>query len=112
MEYDIADVVGLIWIWLMIVLSSCSVLLGWYQIKNAINATKIRSKKRPIQRAALLRFIRTFPLLMHQVFGDGHDSVLLGCCASEYDYEAEPQFSEVEENCEGQYQKPPHSHLL
>jgi hypothetical protein len=37
-------------------------------------------------------------------------SALLGCRASEYDYEAEPHFSEVEVDCEGQCQKPPHFH--
>jgi hypothetical protein len=56
-----------------------SVLVGRNQIKNAITATKIRSNKRPIQRAALLRFIRIFTRLMHQVFGDSHNSALLGC---------------------------------
>ena len=39
-----------------------------------------------------------------------HLSALLGCCTSEYDYEAEPHLSDVEKNCEGQYQEPPHFH--
>ena len=40
-----------------------------------------------------------------------HWSVLLGCCASEYDYEAEPQVSDVEVDSKAKCQEPPKLHF-